>query len=607
MECASPETAAANRPYKEATMSEPRPPASPPTATDATGEWSAVTARESRPAESPTLTGLGFGSSAGENRTLPNPFGRYAIVRLLGRGGMGAVYLAQDTQLDRPVALKIPRFRGIVTGEQKERFFREARAVAALRHPNICPVYDVDDEQGTLYLTTAFIDGHTLATVLKDGPLDALKAARLIRQVALAMQAAHEHGTIHRDLKPANIMIDAAGEPVVMDFGLARKGEIDNDIVGETEPAVPQPRDAGLTQMGSVLGTPAYMPPEQAIGDLNAIGPRSDVYALGAVLYECLTGRRPFDGPDTGSIIKKILHVPPARPREFVNGLDAGLEDACLKAMAKDPADRFQSMAEFAAVLHHVIDPKLEVVPPPLPSGRNAKRPAQRRRWFSPFTCLLLTLSLLALCVVGPATAIWILIDRVTDKVKELQKMSERSNAEWEAISAFWQPPPANADLQVLFPATLPNGYRRTKNDTEVADAELGLTLAGQRAVYTASGGEEVEVRVYRCPESEAKAIQAKVQAYVKSLQTGSTAFRGDSKRQKVVYTNDHSGFRTVTFGFSDTFNGNQEYGKIWYGGGWLYYFKTAAPLIIESFPAKFLIEVGRLANVPKKEVKKGK
>ena len=471
-----------------------------------------------------------------------------------------------------------------------------------MRHPNICPVYDVDEENGTLYLTTAYIDGKTLAIVLKDGPVESMKATKLIRQIALAMQVAHEHGTIHRDLKPANIMIDPAGEPVVMDFGLARKGEVEDDRPTEATPATTTQHDAGLTQMGSVLGTPAYMPPEQAIGNLTAIGPRSDVYALGAVLYECLTGRRPFDGPDAASVIQKILHVPPQRPREFVRDLDAGLERACLRAMAKDPADRFASMADFAAALTQVIDPKLELAaPPPLPVRQ---RPVQRKRWFSPMTCLLITGMLLTVCVIGPAGAVWWLVNRVTDKVKELQQLSERSNAEWEALAAIWQAPAADADLNSLFPATVPNGFRRATTDTEVADAELGLTLPGQRAIYVGPNGEEIEVRAYRSPEPEAKAIQTKAQAFVKSVQDGSAGNRGGSNRKKVVYTASNSSTRNVTFGFSDTMNGNQEYGKIWYSNGWLFYFRTSASLI-ESFPSKYLIEVGKQASTPKVDSKK--
>jgi serine/threonine protein kinase len=533
---------------------------------------------------------------------IPNPFGRYTVQRLLGRGGMGAVFLAHDTQLERPVALKIPTFRGALSAGQKERFLREARAVAALRHPHICPVFDVDEEQGVLYLTTAYIDGHTLATHLKNGPMEPTRAAELIRKVALGMEEAHERGTIHRDLKPANLMIDQDGEPVVMDFGLARKAEDEDDPRADSRrPA--GPADSGLTQVGSILGTPAYMPPEQARGDLAAIGPRSDVYALGAVLYECLTGRRPFDGPDTASVIQKILHVPPPRPREYARDLDPALERVCLKCLAKDPVDRYPSMAAFAGALKDVIDPELTVVePPPLPPeardrrGRRRRNPLKTLAW----VCLILTL-IVGICVGIPTLAVMWVIDRASDKFKELNQAQRDADNEWQSIVTLWQPPPADAEADVLFPATLQGGYRRLRHDREAADAELGITLPGRRGVYASQDGDECEARAYRCGDAEAQAVQAKVQAFVQSVQNGTAAVGPDSKRKKVVYTANDTGRRTVAFGFHDSLSQNQEYGKLWYGHGWLFWFRTAAPLKIEHFPPKYLMEVGKKAGTPPK------
>lgn len=585
-------------------MSEPRPPATPPhlPADAATGEWSSVTARVTAPIDNVTLTASGHGSARGE-LGIPNPFGRYTITRLLGRGGMGAVFLAHDSQLDRPVAIKIPTFRGTLSASQKERFFREARAVAALRHPNICPVLDVDEEQGMLYLTMAFIDGQTLAIKLADGAMEPTNAGKLIRRVARAMHAAHEHGTIHRDLKPANIMIDDGGSPVVMDFGLARKGEADesNEPAATTATLV----DAGLTQAGSVLGTPAYMPPEQATGDLDAIGPRSDVYSLGAVLYECLTGKRPFEGPDTASVIKKILHSAPTRPREHVDGIDPALESICLKALAKRPEDRFESMEAFAAAIQDAIEPKLEfIAPPPLPSKKNVAA-NRRKRWISPLGCFALVACLMLTCIGGTTLGVWWLIGRVTDMVKEFKQAEERSTAEWNIISKLWQPPPANADLQVLFPTTLlDNKFRRSRNDQIVADEEFGITLPGRRGIYAGPEGQEIEVRAYLCSEAEAKEIQTRVEKFVKAVQQGSSNAFADSKRKKVVYSASNSSHRTVTFGFTDSLNQNQEYGKIWYGQGWLFYFKTTELLLIESFPSSYLLEVSQRASDAPKESK---
>ncbi len=202
---------------------------------------------------------------------LAGQFGRYRIDRLLGRGGMGSVYLAHDTQLDRPVALKVPHFTPEDGPEILERFYREARAAATLAHPNICPVYDVGEVGGVPYLTMAYVEGKPLAAFLKDGkPVLAAQAAAVVRKLALALQEAHARGVLHRDLKPANVMINARKEPVIMDFGLARR-------VNKEE--------VRLTRKGAVLGTPAYMSPEQVGGDPDAVGPRSDVYSLGVILY----------------------------------------------------------------------------------------------------------------------------------------------------------------------------------------------------------------------------------------------------------------------------------------------------------------------------------
>jgi serine/threonine protein kinase len=589
-------------------MSDPRsrPPATPPPLPPdgATGEWSSATAADRQVSpDSPTVTSSGQPAvgPAGE-LGIPNPFGRYAVQRLLGRGGMGAVFLAHDTQLERPVALKIPTFRGALSPAQKERFLREARSVAALRHPHICPVFDVDEEQGILYLTTAYIDGHTLATGLKGGPMDPTRAAELIRKVALGMEEAHERGTIHRDLKPANIMIDADGEPVVMDFGLARKAEDEGEALGDSRPPTTA-TDSGLTQVGSILGTPAYMPPEQARGDLAAIGPRSDVYALGAVLYECLTGRRPFDGPDTASVIQKILHVPPPKPGRYVPGLDPALERVCLTALAKDPADRYPSMAAFAAALKDVIDPELKVVePPPLPPEARGRRRKPGRHPLKTLGCVGLALTVvLAACVGAPTLAIWWLIDRASDKFKEINQAQHEADAEWETIRALWQPPPADAGPDALFPATLAGGYHRVRHDQEGADAELGITLAGRRAVYVGPDGEECEVRAYRCPDEEAKKVEDRVQAFVQSVQTGTAVPGPGSKRKQVVYTTSNTANRTFTWGFNDTLGQHQEYGKLWYGHGWLFWFKATAPLKIEYFPSKYLMEVWKTAGNPPK------
>jgi predicted Ser/Thr protein kinase len=275
--------------------------------------------------------------SGGLPTQLPATLGRYRLLKELGKGGMGAVYLAHDTQLDRRVALKIPTFSDGDNTGLLERFNREARAAGTLSHPNLCPVYDVGEIEGVRYLTMAYVEGKPLSTYIRSGQqLPERTVAAVVRQLALAMQAAHERGVIHRDLKPANIMITPKKLPIIMDFGLARR------TVG--------PEEVRLTQSGAMMGTPAYMPPEQVKGDLQAMGPGCDVYSLGVILYELLTGRLPFEGP-LAALMAQIMFEPPPPPRQFRPDLDPKLEGVCLRALAKKPEERFSSMAAFAAAL----------------------------------------------------------------------------------------------------------------------------------------------------------------------------------------------------------------------------------------------------------------
>jgi serine/threonine-protein kinase len=271
---------------------------------------------------------------------LPEQFGRYRIVRLLGEGGMGAVYLARDSQLDRDVALKVPQFSGADAARLLDRFRQEARAAATVHHPNICPVYDVGEIDGVHYLTMAFIHGKSLDKWVGTGkPLAPRQAAALVRKIALAMHEAHKRGVIHRDLKPANVMIDRRGEPVVMDFGLARRT---------------QTGDQRITQTGTVMGSPAYMAPEQVKGDVHAMGPSCDVYSLGVILYELLAQRLPFTGDNLAVLAQVLLDDPPPPSRSRPD-LEPALEAICLKAMAKVPAARYASMAEMAADLQAIL------------------------------------------------------------------------------------------------------------------------------------------------------------------------------------------------------------------------------------------------------------
>ena len=267
--------------------------------------------------------------------SVPSKFGRYRIRKKIGSGSMGSVLLAEDQVLERKVALKIPHFRGPNREEELIRFQREARTAAVLRHPNICPIYDIGEFEGTHYISMALIDGTPLSQTAAGGHLGERRIAKLIWKLARALQVAHENGIVHRDLKPTNVMVDSHGEPIVMDFGLAVQT---------------QTADVRLTQAGMQIGSPAYMSPEQADGDLARVGVASDVYSLGVVMYELLTGFPPFRGPVI-SVFAQIVTQDPEPPSNARLDLTPELEDICLKMMSKQIEDRYQSMAEVADAL----------------------------------------------------------------------------------------------------------------------------------------------------------------------------------------------------------------------------------------------------------------
>lgn len=261
-------------------------------------------------------------------------FGPYRIVKPLGKGAMGTVYLAIDTRLNRSVALKLCHVAD--KPQALERFRREAHAAASLRHPHLCPVYECDVLDGAPYFTMAFIEGATLDQWVDERKgLSQQETVALVRKLALALQYAHEHGVIHRDLKPSNIGIER-DEPVILDFGLARVS--DDDATQR------------LTKPNLIMGTPAYMPPEQARGDRDAMGPACDIYSLGAIFYELLAGEPPFVGPAL-AVMSQVIAASPPSLRKIAPDVDRRLEAMCLKCLAKDPTERWESMAALAAAL----------------------------------------------------------------------------------------------------------------------------------------------------------------------------------------------------------------------------------------------------------------
>ncbi len=267
-------------------------------------------------------------------------FGRYQLLRPLGEGAMGSVYLALDTTLDRQVALKLPKSDGSAGGDFMARFTREAKAAAGLKHPNICSVFDAGKHEGIPYITMDYIDGAPLTQFIGSQQLQSIDSIlQMITTIADAVGHAHSSGVVHRDLKPGNILVDSEFHPHVTDFGLARRIGTSNE--------------SRMTQEGLLIGTPAYMAPEQVKGEQSKVGPRSDIYSLGVILFELLTSRLPFEG-SVPEMLAKVLRDAPPVPSRLRKDLSEDIDDLCLKLLRKDPDRRFASMAEVVAAIQQV-------------------------------------------------------------------------------------------------------------------------------------------------------------------------------------------------------------------------------------------------------------
>jgi serine/threonine-protein kinase len=275
-------------------------------------------------------------SPVGDAPASPLPSGPpgYELLGELGRGGMGVVYKAHDVRIGRIVALKVIRSGEHAGQEELARFIEEVKAVAVLTHQNVVHVHNFGTHEGVPYFVMEYCPGDSLATRLARGPLAPREAARLVEQLAEAVQAAHESGIVHRDLKPSNILFAEGGQPKVSDFGLARRQS-----------------GAGLTYTGAVIGTPSYMAPEQATGS-KEIGPPSDVYSLGAILYECLTGRPPLQGGSIQQTLDQVIRATPTSPRQLNPAVPRDLEIITLKCLEKEPVRRYPSALALAQDLY---------------------------------------------------------------------------------------------------------------------------------------------------------------------------------------------------------------------------------------------------------------
>ena len=290
--------------------------------------------------------------------TFPRRFGDYELLERIASGGMGVVYKARQLSVNRVVALKMIVGGQLATEAEVLRFHAEAEAAAHLDHPNIVPIYEVGEHEGRHYFTMKFIDGGNLAAQVDRLRHDPLAAAKLLADCAVAVHYGHRRGILHRDLKPANILLDADGRPHVSDFGVAKRMDA----------------ATGLTQSGTVLGTPAYMAPEQAAGRVKDITTAADVYSLGGILYELLTGRPPFVAGSPHETIRQVMEQPPARPRALDATVDRDLETICLKCLDKDRRLRYRSAEELADELRRYVNGQ------PI-RARPVRRAARAWRW----------------------------------------------------------------------------------------------------------------------------------------------------------------------------------------------------------------------------------
>jgi WD40 repeat protein/predicted Ser/Thr protein kinase len=291
---------------------------------------------------SDTAQSEGSSSKAVERSTLnPQPgvrFGDYKLLELLARGGMGVVYKARQVSLNRTVALKMIQSGLLASPAEVKRFQAEAEAIAHLQHPNIVAVHEVGEHEGRHYFSMDYVAGRTLAEVVRDGPLPATRAATYVKATAAAVDYAHHQGVLHRDLKPANVMIDENDQPRITDFGLAKR-------LADSPLSTLNPR---LTLSGQVLGSPNYLPPEQAEPKHGALGPPSDVYALGAILYHLITARPPFQAESLTTLLRQVIETDPVAPRMLNPGLPRDLETICLKCLEKEPHRRYATARALA-------------------------------------------------------------------------------------------------------------------------------------------------------------------------------------------------------------------------------------------------------------------
>jgi serine/threonine protein kinase len=334
-------------------------------------------------------------SSTATNEPAPGPlttnlfgnlFGDYELLEEIARGGMGVVYKARQISLNRVVAIKMILSGSLASPDQVNRFYSEAESAANLLHPAIVPIYEIGEACGQHFFSMAFIEGQNLNQACHHGPIATTTAANYLRQLAEAMHYAHSRGVIHRDLKPANILLDRAGQPLITDFGLARRTDRKND----------------MTCDGEIMGTPAYMAPEQAMGNASQVGPLADIYALGAILYFLITAEPPFDGESSMEILLQVLEKEPTPPSEINANVNLDLQTITLKCLEKDPSNRYASAHELVTELERFLK-GLPISARPISSAERCWRWSKRNPWLA----TLATATSLAIALAVTTSILW--------------------------------------------------------------------------------------------------------------------------------------------------------------------------------------------------------
>ena len=307
-------------------------------------------------------------------------FGDYELIEEIARGGMGVVWKARQVSLNRPVAVKMILSGQLANAAEVKRFHIEAEAAANLKHPNIVSIHEIGEHEGRHYFSMDLIAGRNLAQAIGGKPMPAQSAAGLLKTLAEAVHYAHQRGTLHRDLKPQNVLLDAEDRPHITDFGLAKQLTASND----------------LTQSGAVMGSPSYMPPEQATGRLAEIGPASDVYSLGAILYQMLTGKVPFSGATAVDTLRAVVEQEPVAPAKLNDRVPADLETICLKCLEKKPERRYASARALAEELERFLKHE-PILAKPASAARKMVSWCRQRPWVVSGLAVLLVLGLTGL------------------------------------------------------------------------------------------------------------------------------------------------------------------------------------------------------------------